>query len=222
MLPKPSGSEEEVILLIGDSFGAQGESVTLQAGDTWNQNGTPNSGPATVTLGSIAKGFYDRMKELRPGVAIHVYQHAVSTIDLETIFLSYWPLVRARAIAAGKSPTVLLICAGTNSSGTGESAVVPGYLSAMYKAWQDRFPGLRICHLGPFVEETNAAPGGLPAQARPEAELVRGYISAACNGTTRHYRSGQAYPGDPDEIHLLPSSLTSAGRDFADDYHNGS
>lgn len=219
---KPSGTQEEVVLLIGDSFGAQGESVSLLTGDTWNQNGTPYSGPTTVTLCSIAKGFYDRMKELRPSAPIHVFQHAVSTIDLETIFLSYWPLVRDRALAAGKTPTVLLICAGTNSSGTGESAVVPGYLDTMYRAWQARFPGLRIVHLGPYVEETNAAPGGLPAQARPEAELVRGYIAAACDGRTRHYLNGQSYTGHSDEIHLLASSYTTAGRDGCDDYYNGS
>lgn len=212
-----------MVLLIGDSFGAQGETVTVASGDSWDKNGTPQTVPGNVTLSSIAGGFYTRIKELRPGITVDVYQHAVSTIDLETIFLSYWPLVRGRALTAGKTPTVLLICAGTNSSAVGESAVVPGYLSAMYRAWQTRFPGLRIVHLGPVVDETDPDPGEPPdaGQARPEAQIVRDAIAAACDGITRHYIDARDYTAHADGVHLASASYTEVGRDAADLYFNG-
>lgn len=177
--------------------------------------------PGTQTFTSIAKGFIERVREVRVGAPMRLFQHGVATIDLETCFMSHLELCKTRMRALGYTPTVILICAGTNSSGTGESAVVPGYLDTYYKAMNAVWPQAKIFHLGPSVDPANPAPGGLPAQARPEAGLVSGYISSACNGYNRHYRNGRLLALDPDEIHPTPAALTAEGRAMADIYLAG-
>lgn len=219
--PKPSGTDEEVIYIVGDSFGTQGESLGIDAGDTVDKNGVTQTGPATVLLASVLKGFVEQTKILRPGCTISCWNHSVATISLETVLSSHWALARNRGLAASKPPTVVITLCGTNSSAAGQSAPVPGHFDAFVTRVQARFPTARILALGPFVDENNAAPGGLPAQARPEAGIVREAIRARCDGVTVHFFDARDYTGDPDEIHLLNTSYTEVGVDMANRYYNG-
>lgn len=215
-LPLPTGTDEEVILLIGDSYGTQGESLDVLAGDAVDENGFTTTGPATLTTASVIKGYYERVKELRPGCTITAWNHSVATITMPVVLNSHWVLARNRMLTAGKVPTAILVCCGTNSSGTGESANAIGHARAFLQRAMNRFPSARVAWLGPFVDEDNAAPGGLPAQARPEAGIVREAIRAACAEVGATFIDARDYAGDPDEIHLAAASLTAVGRDMAD------
>lgn len=220
--PLPTGTQEEVILLIGDSFGTRGESLDVLAGDAIDENGVTTTGPATLTTASVIKGFYERVKELRPGCTITGWNHSVATIAMPVVLNAHWVLARNRMLAAGKVPTAILVLCGTNSSGTGESANAIGHARAFLQRALTRFPSARVCWLGPFVDENNAAPGGLPAQARPEAGIVREATRAACDGQIAHFLDARDYAGDPDQIHLAAASLTQVGRDMADAIYGGS
>lgn len=140
---------------------------------------------------------------------INVWRVALATMPLQRIggdFLNT-ALTRVRnGPQAKKTPDLILVAGGTNNSGAGESAAVPGLLD-QFGAVQERLPDCSVIVYEPIVDPAH------PTANRPEAHLTRAHIRDWVDLAPgrRFAVNGEGRTDSGDGLHLTIESFNDMG-----------
>jgi len=204
--PKPALGGEFVIGLIGDSIGAgYGQISTGDGSDGLHYGGATVPAATTVVTLSVSQtpltvwpdsltgvspdpGLMPRLCELALAAgysSVTLVRHAVLSAPTGTVRHSYAPSVLGYLTSVGKRAHLMVVCASTNDSQTGESTALAALAPIVVADIEAQHPDARLAWL---------LPGCVQGVGFDEADATRaGVIAAVAGKATRYTVDGRLH-----------------------------